>query len=239
MALQQVGRNVWALVLSGVLACLGPPVAEAAVVNGSFEDPALTTAGSFSTAPIPGWTSAGSNLGVWRLPHPIYFTALAPDGNQIGYSNGLAIAQQLTDVLAPGLQIASLMAGRRDDVYAGSFDFEMWAGGTVANGVVTGGVLLDSAHFDHTLYAASTFHPLVLAYEASAVDPLLGQPLAVRIVQTGGLQMNFDRVTLPEPSGGAATLLSALALGALARLRRAPLQRSPSPAPGSNPVRTT
>jgi hypothetical protein len=32
--------------------------------------------------------------------------------------------------------------------------------------------------------------------------------------------MNFDRVTLPEPSGFAATLLPAVVLGHLARRRR-------------------
>jgi hypothetical protein len=220
MISKPAGRSAWALVLSLAMACLGALVAEADVVNGSFEEPPLANAGDFNTAPISGWTAAGGNLGVWRLPHPTYFTVPAPDGNQIGYSNGVAIAQQLPDVLAPGLQIASVMAGRRDDTYAGSFDFEMWAGGTVANGVVTGGTLLDSAHFDHTLYSASTFHPLVLEYEADVEDPLLGQPLALRIVPTGGIQMNFDRVTLPEPSGFAATLLPAVVLGHLARRRR-------------------
>ena len=221
MVPKPVGRSAWAFLISGAVACLGALVAEAEVVNGSFEDPVLAVAGDFNTAAIPGWTAAGGNLGVWRLPHPTYFPAAAPDGNQIGFSNGLAIAQQLTDVLVPGLQIASALAGRRDDQYAGSFDFQMWAGGTVANGVVTGGTLLDSAHFDHTLYPAATFRPLVLSYEAAVDDPLLGEPLALRLVPTGGLQMNFDRVALPEPSGFAATLPPALILGALARRRRA------------------
>lgn len=214
-------RSVRVLVMSGVVASLGAVAAGAAVVNGSFEEPALANAGDFNTAPIPGWTASGGSLGVWRLPHPTYFAAAAPDGDQIGYSNGAAIAQQLPDVLAPGLQIASVMAGRRDDVYAGSFDFQLWAGGTVANGVVTGGTLLDDAHFDHTLHPASTFHPLVLSYEAAVDDPLLGEPLALRIVPSGGAQMNFDRVALPEPSRFVATALPALVLGLLARRRPA------------------
>lgn len=221
MVPKRVMRSVWVLVMSGAVACLGARVAEAEVVNGSFEDPALANAGDFSASGIPGWTASGGSLGVWRLPHPTFFQAAAPDGIQIGYSNGTAIAQQLPDVLVPGLQLASLLAGRRDDQYAGSFDFEMWAGGTVANGVVTGGTLLDSAHFDHTLYPAATFRPLLLSYEAAVDDPLLGEPLALRMVRTGGAQMNFDRVALPEPSGLAATLLPVLLLGALARRRPA------------------
>jgi len=220
MVAKPVRRSVWALVMSGAVACLGALPAEAEVVNGSFEDPVLAVAGEFSASGIPGWTASGGSLGVWRLPDPTYFQAEAPDGNQIGYSNGAAIAQQLPDVLVPGLGIASVLAGRRDDQYAGSFRFEMWAGGTVANGVVSGGTLLDSAEFDHTLYPAATFHPLVLSYEAAIDDPLLGEPLALRLVPTGGIQMNFDRVALPEPSGFAATALPALLLGALARRRQ-------------------
>jgi len=220
MVSKRVRRRAWALVMSGAVACLGARAAEAAVVNGSFEDPALPNAGQFNTAAIPGWTASGGNLGVWRLPHPTYFPAQAPDGNQIGYSNGATIAQQLPDVLVPGLQIASVLAGRRDDQYAGSFRLELWAGGTVANGDVVGGTLLDSAEFDHTLYAAATFHPLVVSYEPSIDDPLLGEPLALRLVPTGGIQMNFERVALPEPSGFAATMLPALILAAVAHRRR-------------------
>ena len=220
MVPKPVRRSGWVLVMSGAVACLGALPAEAEIVNGSFEDPALAGAGQFSPSGIPGWTASGGNLGVWRLPDPSYFPAEAPDGNQIGFSNGVAIAQQLPDVLAPGLRIASVLAGRRDEQYAGSFRFEMWAGGTVANGVVTGGTLLDSAEFDHTLFPAATFHPLVLSYEAAIDDPLLGEPLALRMVPTGGAQMNFDRVALPEPSGFAATALPALLLGALARRRQ-------------------
>ena len=219
MIAKRVMCSVWVLVMSGAVACLGAFGAQAEAVNGSFEDPVLANPGQFNTAAIPGWTASGGNLGVWRLPHPTYFQAEAPDGNQIGYSNGAAIAQQLPDVLVPGLQLASVLAGRRDDQYAGSFRFEMWAGGTAANGVVSGGTLLDSAEFDHTVYAAATFHPLVLSYEAAIDDPLLGEPLALRMVPTGGAQMNFDRVALPEPSGSAAMVLPALVLGALARRR--------------------
>jgi hypothetical protein len=40
------------------------------------------------------------------------------------------------------------------------------------------------------------------------------------MVPTGGAQMNFDRVALPEPSGFAAMVLPALVLGALARRRQ-------------------
>lgn len=221
MIAERMMRSVWVLVVSGAVACLGVQVADAAVVNGSFEDPVLANAGDFSSSGIPGWTAAGGSLGVWKLPHPTYFPADAPDGDQIGYSNGTAIAQQLPDVLVPGLQLASVLAGRRDDQYAGSFDFELWASGTVANGVVTGGTLLDSAHFDHTPRPVGSFRRLVLSYEAAGDDPLLGEPLALRIVRTGGVQMDFDRVTLPEPSGFAATALPGLLLGALARRRRA------------------
>lgn len=221
MIAKRMMRSVWVLVMSGAVACLGVPVADAEVVNGSFEDPALGSAGEFSAAGIPGWTASGGSLGVWRLPNPTYFPVAAPDGSQIGYSNGNAIAQQLPDELVPGPHFASVLAGRRDDQYAGSFDFELWAGGTVADGAVTGGTLLDSAHFDHTLYPAATFRRLLLSYEAAGDDPLLGEPLALRMVRTGGVQMNFDRVTLPEPSGVAATALPALLLGALARRRRA------------------
>jgi len=188
------------------------------LVNPSFELPAIPDGNTAAGA--NGWSGNVTQWGVWNIfPGYAYFSSEAPDGTQILYSNSGTVAQQSSLALQEGIVKLSAMGGRRQDVFAGSFQMQLWAGGSVSNGAVTGGFLLASADFDHTKLSPSTFAPLHLNFAADSSNPYLGQLLSVRFVTLSG-QMNVDNVRLefeavPEPA-----TMAAVGLGALAVLRR-------------------
>lgn len=201
------------IAFASIASCLS-----AVIVNPSFENPqsSLTTNG------IPGWSwSSNSVTGVWRLPNG-FFPAAAPDGSQIGYINGSALAQQTGYTLLAGTHEVSVFAGRRGDGFWASFDLELWAGGTVETGDVVGGTLLGYTSFDFNSAALNSFTPLSVAYVADPTDPLLGEALSVRFRRTEGRQINVDAVSysfipIPEP---AVLSFAAVGLGVFALLFR-------------------
>lgn len=203
------------------LLCVAPicVAANAAVINGSFENPVINTPGGVTQdGSVPGWIGI---TGVWRIPSTNFFEASPPDGLNIGYSNSVATTQQLTNTVLEGVHTATIMAGRRGDGFAGSFLFKMYAGGTIDTlGRVTGGTALAEQLFDHTLVSPNTFTPLSISYTALPGDSLIGQQIIISMEKTAGVQMNFDKVeytgpdSIPEPT----TML--LGLGALAFFRK-------------------
>lgn len=213
-------KNMKRFVFAALAGVSVMPSAIAQVINPSFEDPFI--AGNFvNLATIPGWSlNTGGEAGVWVLPASLLFNTNAPDGRQIFFSNGPSLAQQISNTLTEGTHTFFAQAGRRGDGFAGSFAMRMYAGGTVANGAVTGGTLLGTTNFDHTTIATNSFTPISVSYTAAAGDPLLGQLLSVQFVRTSGVQVNFDAVTyndqvVPEPA-----TLGLLALGGLLMQRR-------------------
>ncbi|MBL8047782.1 MAG: PEP-CTERM sorting domain-containing protein [Chthonomonas sp.] len=184
----------------------------ASIINGGFESPALGS-GLYNTLTPAGWSSNGTS-GVWNIPTGGFFAAEAPEGTQIGYSNGSVFAQGNIGILAVDQVTLSCMAGRRSDTFAGSFKMQLWAGGALNSSLVmVGGTLLGEAAFDHTSIAPATFTPLSVVYTAPTSSSLIGQSLTVRLEKTVGSQMNFDDFRInavPEPGS-----LAALAIGAL------------------------
>jgi hypothetical protein len=189
-------------------------------VNGGFEQPAISE-GSFTEIAF-GW----SNGGVWNIyPGYGFFDAEAPEGTQIGFSNNNAMAQQTARVLTQDSITLQAIAGRRSDSFAGSFRMELWAGGTVVTGNISGGTLLSFVEFDHTLIAPSSFLDIETTYTPSPGDPLIGQLLSARFLKTSGIQMNMDHVrfstvAVPEPSSIFLASLIGLAVGFPNRHRR-------------------
>lgn len=201
------------------LVCAAVVPSFAVIVNASFEDPHLNN-GSFNTSGINGWSTNGV-AGVWNIPTSSFFLAEAPDGTQIGYSNGSSIAQQTSSVLNVGLTTLTCMGGRRHDSLAGSFKLQLWAGGSVANGNVTGGTMLSETLYDHTTQAIDSFALVTVNYTSTANDANLGKNLTVRLLQTASNQMDFDDVrlnTVPEPATFVAIGIGGLLL--IAKRRR-------------------
>jgi hypothetical protein len=201
--------------------CCTPAVAD--FINGNFESPSVANS---ATAGSPVWTQSGSSdSGVWNIvPGYVLFNAEAPEGTQIGYSNNPSMAQQSSRLLTQDPVTLYAFAGRRADAFAGSYRMELWAGGTVASGAVTGGTLLSSFDFNHTLLAPSSFVEIQTSYTPTVGDPLIGQLLSARFVRTAGTQMNMDRVSfeaIPEPSSVTVFALAGLVAACRRGIRRA------------------
>lgn len=201
------------LLFGGIVASA---VASANLINAGFEI-APQTQGGYNADGIQGWTNASGSTGVWNIPLGGYFNTEAPEGTQIGYSNSVAVAQQSTAILGLGVTTLSIMGGRRSDNIAGSFQLQLWFGGTVAAGNVTGGTMLGSVDYIHTDYVATSFALKTITYTAVTGSAGLGQALSVRMLKLGSGQMNWDDVRLsavvPEPSSFAVFAAAAAILG--------------------------
>ncbi|HLK57468.1 MAG TPA: hypothetical protein VKU00_12955 [Chthonomonadaceae bacterium] len=198
------------------------------ITNFSFENPQIYPFSDDGT--IPGWSTPGSTLlGVGVSSIVVHntpnksFNQAAPDGNQIGYIGfgfpatdnpyvGVSIAQQTGASVAAGQKyILSAYFGNRLDGYTGNADLQLWEGGTVSGGQVTGGTLLSSLSIDGNAIPRGTFEDFSTTYTASAADSGL---LSVRIVDAGGSgrvgnQILFDDVQLDSiaPEGSSLLLL--------------------------------
>ncbi len=169
------------------------------ITNAGFELPALGNGGVGNG--IPGWSDSGSSFGAWNIyPGYNFFNSEAPEGTQFAYSNGTALAQQTGYVIKLGQNKISFQAARRSDSFAGSFQAQIWAGGTVTNGNPVGGSLLSTTNFDFNSIPAGSFLPLTVSYTANAGDANLGRLITIRFLKTAGTQMNFDEVKFGFPA---------------------------------------
>lgn len=165
------------------------------LTNPSFESPALGDGGYNYT--IPGWTITGPGVaGVWDplvgqsgspggcADPSAAFVAGIPDGNQVGYSNGGDLAQTTGATITPGYRYTlKVSIGGRCPVYANQA-YALILAGTAAVSTVT-----DSN-------GANSWVEQTVTYTSPPSDPNAGQPLAIKIVNYGGGQLDFDRVRL-------------------------------------------
>lgn len=184
------------------------------IANHSFEDPIAPQQGTTgfytdnnSPVVIGNWFNAhspGADQGVldptksqiltgqnWFYNQPV------PDGNQVAYSNGGTIAQQLSAVLQANTRYTlSAYIGRRNVLTFPTNNIRLLAGDTAPT------ILAIS---NSVTPAAGTFQRVTVSYTSGDIgDPLIGKPLQIYL-SSWGVQTNFDNVTLdaspiPEPS---------------------------------------
>ncbi|TRU84092.1 MAG: PEP-CTERM sorting domain-containing protein [Microcystis novacekii Mn_MB_F_20050700_S1] len=178
------------------------------ILNPSFEDPIAPqqeSTGYYTIGLISNWYSAPSAGQVQGVLDPtksqnltgsdiFYGLQPVPDGNQVAYSNGGTLAQQLSAVLQPNTQYTLRgYVGRRNGLAFPANSIKLLAGTTIL------------ASSDSVTPAPGTFLPVTVNYTSGSIgDPLIGQPLEIYL-SSFGVQTNFDKITLdaspiPEPS---------------------------------------
>lgn len=185
------------------------------ILNPSFENPVapLQPDGQFYTVgSISDWTLNPSDTqGVFNPSASqistggnTYYNQPVPDGNQVAFSNGGTISQQLSTVLQPNSQYTlGVSVGRRNNVSFPGYNIELLAGSTVL------------ASNSSVIPNPGTFILVAVNYISGNSGSLIGQPLGIRLSSPAD-QVNFDDVTLdvtstPEPS----SVLGLMSLGIL------------------------
>lgn len=152
------------------------------ILNPGFELPVLTNGDS--TGSLVGWVSLGGSDGTYNPSTTHYAGGVAPEGQNVGFSQGGTIAQVLSASLMPSHRY-------RLDVLVGDPLHRPFPGFVVQ--LLAGGVVLAEA--TGPTPANGTFVPVSVTYDAHRNDPHLGQVLEIRL-RAVGTQANFDDVRL-------------------------------------------
>lgn len=201
---------------AAVVAAITP--ANAAVVNPSFEQPALAD-GGFQTGNFTGWVATSGSAGVFN---PTTAEITPTDGAQVAFVGASSLVSQvLSDTLAANTTYTlSVDVGERLDATFGGYNINLYAGST----------LLASD--------LSTLTPVIggwvtstVTYTSPGSGPLIGQQLKIELADgpASGAQTEFDNVRLstsgpstaaPEASSLAIWSVLGLAVGAGTKWRR-------------------
>jgi hypothetical protein len=152
------------------------------ILNQSFELPALSP-GGFTAASPDGWSSpGGGTVGVFYPTVPSWGYTAA-HGNQVAYTNGGVIEQTLAETLRSRVTYTLMVDIVHRPGFFQTYKVELLAGDTV--------IAID----DGTLSPPRAgYWVSAIGYQAVPADPLVGQPLKIRL--SGPSQANFDDVRL-------------------------------------------
>ncbi len=179
----------------------------AGIINPSFENPVLSS-GGFQNGAIPGWSGPTAQSFYFGVTAQIASLPPVPSGNQAAFVNNFgtgggsptsnAIAQQLTDTLQPSAAyVLSASFGWRNDNAESIGRLEIWCGGTVSDGAVSGGTLLASKNVK---LVKGQFVRDFVTFKSLPPWNHVGEKLSVRLVGTpvanGFAQTDFDDVQL-------------------------------------------
>ncbi len=183
---KSVARTLFAI---APLALVTAATAQINITNPSFEEPILGP-NAFTTTGIPGWTKV-SGSGDWGIFYPTVASwgYTASHGNQLAYTNGPIIENVTPAVLEAGINYTLCVdVIHRPSFFKQNYTVQLVVGSTVVDedlGTLTppvGGHLTSA-----------------LGYTALPNDPLLGQPIKIRL--GGPSQSNFDNVFLNDGTG--------------------------------------
>lgn len=165
--------------VAALLAMASASMATIEVKNFCFEEPAMGPNG-FGNLPVH-WSLSGDG-GLFH-PKMVPWGYEAPFGNQVVYLNGGSVTQVTGEPLTAGTKYTLVVAVVHRPGFFSSYKIELKAGDTV--------IAVD----DSTLTPpVGGYLDSQITYTPAADDPLLGQPLAIRL--SGASQANFDNVRL-------------------------------------------
>lgn len=153
-----------------------------AIDNPSFELPVMMP-GGFTTTTPDGWSDGGgATIGVF-YPTVASWGYTASHGNQVAYANSGILEQTLAETLRAGVPYTLMVDIVHRPSFFQTYKVELLAGDTV---IAIDDGALSPARGDFLISA--------ITYRAAAGDPLIGQPLKIRL--SGPSQANFDHVRL-------------------------------------------
>ncbi len=178
--------------------------------DGGWSGTAGTTDGQWKPSLATGWTTVAGTYGTWR-PGTGMFGSI-PDGVQVAYlGSSSSIAQTTAEILQAGYTYTlTVMVGTRDNAAVGGTDAS-FAGGKIE--LLADGNVIDFV--TSTTPAQGGWVSTQLIFTATNLTAGLGKALTVRLSGlTGGIQTNFDKVSLTAvPLPAAAWLFGSALLG--------------------------
>lgn len=186
------------------------------ILNPSFEAQTLAE-DEFITAPdqITHWSSTAIGFparGIWNSAT----IGKHQRNTAFVYTNNI-IAQQLSATLLPNRTYTlTYLLGRTSGPAMGTV--ELWVGGTLANGVITGGRFLA---FQDIVLNTQRMNEYSMVYHSSSSSIYAGLPISIRLLTRSTNQyVNFDNIRLSVDSVPEPASMLALGAGAVALLRR-------------------
>lgn len=214
-----------AVAVLGVSAYANPVFVE----NWDFEDPELPANTAWYSAQlpvVPGWSTTatgGADRGLWNAP--ARFNQPADYGQVAFIYQNNAFAQQLGVTIQTGWTYSmSFLSGWATGQSAPTGGHaEMWAGGTLTDGVVVGGTMVKVLNIDDIGWSGSSGQLVPLDFDWTADATHAGELLTIRFSKSTSSYWSFDKVeveAVPEPMT-LATLGIGLAAIAARRRRKA------------------
>ena len=165
---------------------------ELTVLNSGFEAHALAPGDATENGVgLDPWTfDVGTDVGVWDISNGASFPDGAPEGENVAFSYGPGISQQLASTLQAGSLYTLEVSVGASPVFAfPGYELQLVAGATV----------LVSDAFSVTVHSGE-HRTVQLLYQSPTGDPHAGEALEIRLLAQGA-EVTFDDVKLFRTTG--------------------------------------